>query len=148
MSNEPRDEGRFPDPPSDEDIAERLRKVREELSGMELPELPEDEVEAKSIELQEKVAAARRRSFPDPPELEVNRPHQKQLEDPGYRGLGIGMSVAYSLVGCVVVGWGIGKLIDMQTGGALGQAIGTLLGAVGGLAASIMMIMRAGDRDK
>ncbi len=70
------------------------------------------------------------------------------MDASGYMGLGVGLSVAYTLVGMAVAGWGIGWLIDRGSGSAIAQGVGTLIGATIGLAAGIFTIIKAQSKDK
>ena len=106
------------------------------------------EEEKKLKEFDERLKAARG-SMPAPPEWDYKRTDrggQNKAEENNYFGMGVGISIAYTLVGATVAGWGIGKLIDMRSGGSMGQAIGTLLGAIIGLAAAIFTIIKAQNK--
>ncbi|HEY0866571.1 MAG TPA: AtpZ/AtpI family protein [Fimbriimonas sp.] len=148
MTNDPRDEGRFPEPPSDEDIAARLRKVREELSSMELPDLPEEELESREREIESRID--RKEELPEVPEWEFKRPKiPGQPSDDGgsHRGMAIGLSAGYTLMGPPIAGWFIGMLIDRSVGGNSYQMYGTLIGAVLGLIGAVFILQRLNDRD-
>jgi F0F1-type ATP synthase assembly protein I len=112
----------------------------------EQEQLSEEEKQLK--EFDERLKAARGGSMPEPPEWNYQRPAQgkNKVEENNYLGMGIGISIAYTLVGCTLAGWGIGKLIDMRSGGYLAQAIGTLIGAVVGLVAAIATIIRGQNK--
>ena len=106
------------------------------------------EEEKKLREFDERLKAARG-SMPAPPEWDYKRTDrggQNKAEENNYFGMGVGISIAYTLVGATVAGWGIGKLIDMKAGGSMGQAIGTLLGAIIGLAAAVVTIIKAQNK--
>lgn len=113
---------------------------------------PDDELseeERQLREFDERLKAARAGAMPEPPEWNFQRPNipgQNKAEENNYFGMGVGISIAYTLVGATFAGWGIGKLIDMKSGGTMGQAIGTLCGAVAGLAAAIFTIIRAQNK--
>lgn len=89
--------------------------------------------------------------FPEVPDWEFKRPqipgHQPH-DASGYLGLGVGLSVAYTLVGMSLAGFGIGWLIDRGSGSYIAQGIGTLLGATIGLVAGIYTIIKAQNRGK
>jgi hypothetical protein len=120
-------------------------------SSQEEPE--EDEFETRMRAIEEKAGTIRAGSkMPEPPHWEYSRPEipgqNKEGDAQGYMGLGVGLSVGYTMVGTVVAGWGIGRFIDSKTGGGTAQAIGTLIGAVFGLAGGIFMIIRAQNRSE
>lgn len=153
------DEERFPEPPSDDDIRRRFSELRDQLNAdPEISELSDDVVDAKREELVSGVGGSK---FPEPPSLEVKRPqglgaklagksdkqntfHGDDAE--GYRGLAVGLSVAYSLVGFVILGWAVGWLIDRVGGRGLGQAFCTLIGGILGLISAVMIITRSEKR--
>lgn len=134
--------------PVDSDISfESFAHGSHEEDTREDEELTEEERQLR--EFDKKLKAARAGSMPEPPEWNYQRPKmsgKNKVEENNYLGMGIGISIAYTLVGCTLAGWGIGKLIDMPSGGYLGQAIGTLVGAVVGLAAAIFTIVRAQNK--
>ena len=112
-------------------------------------ELTEEERQLKAFD--ERLKAARAGAMPEPPEWNFQRPkipgqndHKDQV---AYVGLGVGISVGYTMIGCVVVGWGIGKLIDMKSGGMTGQGFGTMIGALVGLIGGVFMILRAQSKN-
>lgn len=92
----------------------------------------------------------KRSAFPEPPEWNYKprgkpSPSQKHAN---YFQAGIGLSVAYSLIGSVIFGWLIGKLLDGKFGwNGLAQGLGTLLGAILGLVASVFLVLKAQRRE-
>ncbi len=145
MAQEP-NQPEKPKLPSDEDIQSRFQKIRDELKDMDLPHLPDDEDLRKKIDQVNAPSSVSR--MPEVPHIEINRPQKPATNGtPGnynYRGLGIGMSAAYSLVGSMIVGFGLGWAFDKLTHNNYGQAIGALLGSVLGIASAIFLINRDG----
>jgi hypothetical protein len=147
------DELRHPAPPTDAEIAARLHRVREGLIEEDAARrtAPDgEELEARLTALDEQVANAGSRDLPPVPEFDFKRPPIPGVVKPertsAYVGMGVGLSVGYSLIGCTVIGGGLGKLIDYRTGGVLGQALGTLTGAIAGLVSGVIMMIRAQNR--
>lgn len=135
------------DPPSDEEIAARLRKVREELANFELPTLSEEEsVERKTAEITANLESKDVSRFPEVPEWGYQRKKTPKEDMSHYRGIGVGLSVAYTMLGCVLAGWGLGKLIDLGFHSVLFQAVGTLVGGIGALVSAIYIITKHGDQ--
>lgn len=136
MTDEPND--RIPE---DADVAERLRRIREELSAMELPDLPDEEVDAHTERLTNRVSMAGDAKFPEPPELNLPPSHYArkaekrriQKEGESLRGLGAGMQIAYIIIGVPAIGLGAGWLLEKQFGVPNAIAIGTVLGAALGV---------------
>lgn len=58
------------------------------------------------------------------------------------RGLGVGMTVAYAILGMPLLGAAVGWLIDQRIGTSLWQGIFMLLGAVAGIAFTVITIQK------
>jgi hypothetical protein len=117
-------------------------------------ELKLREIEEHGAELKRKVhSVAKETDFPEPPDWDYKRkPDQnaKRIKDnsQSYFQAGIGISVAYSLVGSIIFFWILGKVIDSRTGAdGTWQGIMTMIGAVIGLTASIFVIIRAQNKN-
>lgn len=61
------------------------------------------------------------------------------------QGLGNGLTIAYTIIGCPLLGAAIGWLIDRGTEGQVFMRVGVLLGAVLGVAAAVFMMNRTND---
>jgi F0F1-type ATP synthase assembly protein I len=123
---------------------ERLRKL---LGEPEDSEPEQDEFDRRLGQIGQQLDEARdRRKLPDVPEWDYKRaPKPTTAGDPhNVKGLGVGMSAGYTLVGCMIMGYGIGWLIDRPSGGTAGQAFGALGGCVVGMFVTIVMITRSG----
>ncbi len=62
------------------------------------------------------------------------------------RGIGVGMSIAYAILGVPMVGLGIGWIFDNRVGdgqGTLWRLVGFLIGAIGAIAYAIKVSSRA-----
>jgi F0F1-type ATP synthase assembly protein I len=148
MSDEPNP--RFPEGPSDDDIAERLKRVRAELEGMDLPELPEGQIpqlraapptpeyEARLRALEEKIDQAKTQR------AAKQRADERRLQSDSesHRGLGIGLTVAYTIIGLPLFGIGVGYLLDRSLGTQTYQGIGALVGSVLGVVGAIVVLNR------
>ena len=58
------------------------------------------------------------------------------------KGLGVGMTVAYTIIGLPLAGAGIGWLLDREAGGRVFITFGTLLGAALGIAMAVFILNR------
>lgn len=75
---------------------------------------------------------------------EANKKERERAQErESARGLGIGLTVAYTIIGFPLLGAGVGFLIDRSTGGTAGVTLGTVLGVGLGMAAAIFMLNRA-----
>ena len=103
-----------------------------------------DDLESKLSAFDERVKKAGATRMPDVPEWSYKRSEPKQVV-PGtdHRGLGIGMTAAYILVGGMFVGWLAGLGIDHLAHSApTGQAIGGFVGAALGVGYVIVLANR------
>ena len=139
---------RFPEGPSDDDIAARLRRVREELDQMELPDLPEDAIPQvppgpKAPDFDEQFRALDEKVSRVRDQWDTNKKTEaKKLASSAEtnRGLGIGMSVAYTIIGLPLVGFGIGVAADQATGSTIWRGVGGFLGSVIGVVGAIILL--------
>ena len=72
------------------------------------------------------------------------REEKRQLEGDreSARGLGIGLSIAYTIIGLPLFGYGVGYFIDQSTGGTAAKGIAMMIGAVAGIGMAFYMINR------
>lgn len=138
----------MPNEHPEEDFEARMEKLRSKIDALksDLPPADFDETFKAGLDRIAEKAEGSQPEMPEPPEWEFKRPKipgQFEGDAASYLGLGVGLSVAYTLVGCSVLGWGLGWWADRGSGAFLFQAIGTLVGSVVGLVGSIFMILRA-----
>ncbi|MFZ4508587.1 MAG: AtpZ/AtpI family protein [Fimbriimonas sp.] len=127
----------FPDPPKDEQLEARLRK----LLGEEEPKpRPEDRLQ----QIAEEIEHIPLPQMPEVPEWNYEPKQVKRLETTSnYSGLGNGMQIAYTLMGFPMAGVLIGYFVDQPTNGSLGKALGCLVGAVLGLVVALHLMKRS-----
>ncbi|HWA83657.1 MAG TPA: hypothetical protein VG820_09500 [Fimbriimonadaceae bacterium] len=146
----------------DEDVDEIERELERRMAQFRLheedgsnhakfPEPPSDEaIEARLEKMRSKISEAGKSRMPEPPEFEVKRPRMLQTntsDKHGYRSLGIGMTAAYALVGMMMLGVGLGWLVDHGNNSAnVGPALGGLAGCVVGIGFVIWLINRDQSR--
>ncbi|HVT13548.1 MAG TPA: AtpZ/AtpI family protein [Fimbriimonadaceae bacterium] len=146
----------------DEDVDEIERELERRMAQFRLreedgsarskfPEPPTDEeIEARLESMRSKISEAGQSRMPEPPEFEVKRPRmlqQQPADKHGYRSLGIGMTAAYALVGMMILGVGLGWLLDHGSNSAnVGPALGGLAGCVVGIGFVIWLINRDQSR--
>lgn len=145
---------RFPEGPDDEEIAARLRRVRDELNQMEgLPELPEDRIpqlsptpelpkmpdfDERLKDLEARADAAKQRRT-----VKANTERRKMESDAeSNRGLGIGLTVAYAIIGVPLFGIGIGFALDNAMGTQVYRGVGALIGSVAGIVGAVVILNR------
>lgn len=58
------------------------------------------------------------------------------------RGLGVGLSIAYTIIGLPLFGYGVGYLIDNATGGDAAKGIAMMIGAVAGIGMAFVILNR------
>lgn len=114
-------------------IEERLEETGEVAKAQAL----EDEFDQRLKDLGKRLDKARGR------ETQAKSAPLKGERDPSnYRGLGVGITAGYALVGCMLFGWFIGWLLDRRSGGNVYQAFLALGGSVVGVGFAIWMINR------
>ena len=118
----------------------------EEKRGRPSTDSEEDDLDARLSEFDERVKKAGTTRMPDVPEWSYKRTSPKQvIPETDHRGLGIGMTAAYILVGGMFVGWLVGFGIDrIAHSSPVGQAVGGFLGAVLGVGYVIVLANREG----
>ena len=68
---------------------------------------------------------------------------QRQKSDrESTKGLGLGMTLAYAIVGVPVFGYGIGFLVDKSNGTTTYAGIGMLIGCLVGIAVAVLMLSK------
>lgn len=76
-------------------------------------------------------------------EQERDKARRQKGERDSSRGLGVGLTIAYMIIGLPLLGAGIGWLVDGRTGGTTWIGIGTVIGGVLGVLAAISIMNRA-----
>lgn len=71
---------------------------------------------------------------------ETNRKARDDAESA--KGLGVGLSIAYTIIGLPLLGVGIGWFIDTRLGTQTYRSIGVLLGSVLGLVGAVVLLSR------
>ncbi len=79
----------------------------------------------------------------DQTKQEQVRTERREVTAEDSRGLGVGLTAAYSLLGCCAVGIGIGWLVKQATGMQIFVGLGALLGMVIGVVMMIFLVNRA-----
>lgn len=141
-------ENRFPEPPSDEELQARLRKLLgEDGSEEDLTEEEVDELELKLREMDDKITEARAKAtLPDVPDWNYKRPQEKKPEKTEYGGLGVGLSIAYSIIGFPLLGYGAGYLLQRWTGSAIWPSTLAMSGMVLGVVVAVFMLSRTQNK--
>jgi F0F1-type ATP synthase assembly protein I len=153
----------LPDVPTEEDIEARLRRALEDPEGLRLTS--DEEIEAMAAAMHERLAEAGRAGVSDEDEFDrrlrdleqrmasrqrdyvASKSEQDRVREAdrqSAKGLGVGLAVAYAIVGTPMLGAGIGWLIDNRVGSDAWVGILTLCGAALGVAFAILILNRPG----
>jgi F0F1-type ATP synthase assembly protein I len=145
------------DPEEEESTEARFQRVQEELRAMELPDMPDEAVDAHLEDMKS-------RSFGELPSVDAQfdaiekrasaarLTHSKAKNDePGRiagdrrasRGLGIGLAMAYTMIGLPLLGIVIGYLINQVSPGPW-----IAIGVVAGFIAGVVFALFLGNREK
>ena len=151
------EEGNSPPLPTDEEIEARLSKVIKDAEDFLGPVrhdplgLMEEEEEKQSpfgnfdpefdekldgfSKKVDKIKASRE-------EQERDKARKQKSDQDSSRGLGVGMTIAYTIIGLPLFGAGVGWLLDQRNGTTMWVGIGTLVGGVLGVLAGITIMNR------
>lgn len=77
---------------------------------------------------------------------EAEKQRAQRSDGESSRGLGVGLSVAYTILGMPMVGAGIGWFVDKQTGLKVFLGLGTVGGAVLGVVFALVILSRHQDK--
>jgi F0F1-type ATP synthase assembly protein I len=134
-------------PSPDEDVAvnfmdARLEQLQQKANELEhsarMPDFdPEFDERLKNLEARVNQSQQRRRSKSEQTERTLKSDREAA------RGLGVGLSVAYMIIGLPLVGYGIGYLIDRQTGNTVASGLLTVLGAALGVGMAVWTVNRS-----
>ncbi|HRF58900.1 MAG TPA: hypothetical protein PLH94_03175 [Fimbriimonadaceae bacterium] len=127
-----------PEPPVDTEraIEARVREAQAEIAGID------DEFHDRLKQLEARAEAAHGGYQKKVAEQERVR----KGEGESSRGLGVGLSVAYTILGMPMVGAGVGWLVDQQTGMKVFLGLGTVGGAVLGVVFALVILSRHQDK--
>lgn len=132
-------------PEPDEATSERIlaeMEARVKAIGVPMPDNL-DELDAKLSQIEDRAKVARAR-HQDPDGSSQSRIHNSTRED--YRGLAVGISVAYTIIGLPLGFFAIGALIDYFTDSNLFKAAFVLIGSIVGLGFGIFILNRHQNR--
>lgn len=114
----PEDSTRFPEPPAADEVEDRIRDIEQRAAAAKRKHGSVRETDQKSAMISKDTA----------------------------RGIGVGMSIAYAILGVPMVGMGIGWIFDARIGdgsGTLWRLVGFLIGAIGAIGYAIKVSSRA-----
>ena len=135
------------DIPPDDELQKRVEELLSRPVGgdgrADNPEIPHDQISA----IEDRVKKIRgTSSIPDI----SSDPTKARASSSGadYRGVGVGFIAAYALIGPILLGWGIGWLLDRDKPGPhTSSTYGVLIGTVLGFIAFIIALVRASKTD-
>lgn len=133
-------------PDQEDEFESRLREI--EQKAMRIRDAhsqaakPGESLEQRLAQFEDKAQAARSAFHRTKSEKE----RQQQIDADSTKGLGIGMTVAYYIVGVPMMGAFLGWLIDRGTGGSLWIGIMTLIGSVIGITMAVSTINRTSGK--
>ncbi|MCW5938459.1 MAG: hypothetical protein KF884_07090 [Fimbriimonadaceae bacterium] len=122
---------------------EKLRKIEAEIERLgretQFADPHDREFESRLRGIEEKAESARVRQRG----AEIERNRSSSVGGDSGRGLGIGLSIAYAILGLTMLGWGVGWLLDRGTDRVLWQGLGTVFGATLAVAYALKVMNRA-----
>jgi F0F1-type ATP synthase assembly protein I len=136
---------------SPEAVEARFRRLQEELAGVGLPETADDAQPRRprapedDPEFAAQLDALHNRADKARSAYDTSQQHKDRelgRDRASARGLGVGLSIGYTIVGLPLVGVAIGWLLDSQFGTNLWKGLLALAGAVLGIVMAIMTLNR------
>jgi F0F1-type ATP synthase assembly protein I len=126
-----------------DDIDGKLAHILEETEAPKVPDDLQDEVSRKLDALEARAAKAKQT-------LDKTKPQANSLsggmDQQSALGMGMGLTLAYTIIGTPLLGYGAGMLINKSTGTNGWQIWLTLLGAVIGIGWVILVTSRNANR--
>lgn len=152
-----------PHEPDEEELEERLRKLLGEAEEGDESKLDDIELQLRDVEQKLESSQGDRQGkealfdaeFEDRLQklhdraesmkskrdaVEAERTRHTVAEQASARGLGVGLSVAYAIIGLPLLCAGIGWLIDRSAGGNTGKALGAVIGLAIGIVVAIRLL--------
>ena len=125
-----------------EEGIKNLEELSQELKAPEIPADVDADFDRRMTDLEARASAARG----------VREAKQKQTERElksdreATRGLGYGLSIAYTIIGLPLFGYGVGYLIDKSMGTEIWKGFAMLAGAVLGIGMAFWMMNKHESR--
>ncbi len=130
------DLGKMPEQPEPDPLLKELEEVADGLKVDSKADEIHAEFEGRLKQFDDRLAE--QKSIHEARKIEAE---QKQKGDrEATKGLGLGMSVAYAIIGVPVFGYGIGFLIDKSSGSTTFAGFGMLIGCLVGIAVAVVML--------
>jgi F0F1-type ATP synthase assembly protein I len=123
-------------PDAERAIEERVRQAQAEIAGID------DEFHDRLRQLEARAEAAQGGYK----KKEAEKDRVRKSDGESSRGLGVGLSVAYTILGMPMVGAAIGWFVDKQTGMKIFLGLGTVGGAVLGVVFALVILSRHQDK--
>jgi F0F1-type ATP synthase assembly protein I len=127
-----------PETPEEDPFEAVVRQMEEQAANLkaELPPDLDEEFDERMRSLDQKVAA--QKAVRDNVKKEEAR--KTQLDRDATRGLGIGLNVAYALIGLPLVGAGLGWFLDKQTGASFWTGLCVVGGLIFAIAYTVLLM--------
>jgi F0F1-type ATP synthase assembly protein I len=126
-----------------EDVDGKLEHILSETEAPRVPDTVHDEMLSKLDAIEQRAASAKQT-------LDKTKPQANSLsggmDQKSALGMGLGLTMAYTIVGTPLAGYGIGLLINKSTGGNSWHIWLTLLGSVIGIGWVAMVANRHANR--
>ena len=140
-------EGQFADSEEAAEIELKLRDIDDRFEAQREARKKDDatmesEFEGRLRNLHARADNAKERLV----ESEREKQRRYAAERDSAKGLGIGLTVAYTIIGLPLAGVGVGWLIDRGLGTTSGKGIGVLIGAALGMVMALIILKRSNER--
>ena len=108
------------------------------LTAPAVPKELDEEFDARFEALHAKVDASRQQRE----RIKIAAERAQDSDAKAAKGLGIGLTIAYTILGMPLIGYGLGWLLDRELNTLIWKGFGVLLGAVVGVWYALVMLAR------
>ncbi len=122
-------------------IAKGLRDLERQAEGLKV-ESRGNEIDAEFDERMRKLESRVQESKAVREAQQRETKRQLDSDRESSRGLGVGLSVAYAILGLPLFGYGVGYFIDNATGGNTAKGIAMMVGAIVGIGSAFYILNR------
>lgn len=131
------------------ELEDRLRAAQDGTNTQEHLQQAQEEIQKIDAGFEDRLKALEEKAQKHKTEREakdVVKRKQMQSDGEAARGLGVGLTVAYTLFACTFLGFGLGWLLDRFTGGTSWKGLMTVAGMTLGVFMVVMITNRENNR--
>ncbi len=128
-------------PEPDDPIEKGLQELQRQADELKV-ESKGDQIDAEFDERMKRLEARVQESKAVRESQQRETKRQLASDRESARGLGVGLSIAYTIIGLPLFGYAVGYFIDQSTGGESAKGIAMMIGAVAGIGMAFVILNR------